>query len=121
MELKLRGQTVKLGTLQRWVRECDATATLSTGTEGKDGEGMSWKVLEAILRCVEPEVIEGVTSNATSEVKDGITRDGIINRYSAHLVRELSGENLWERKTKGTLFSDEDERSRTEAGWRLCE
>ncbi|KAF9049331.1 hypothetical protein BDZ89DRAFT_1057682 [Hymenopellis radicata] len=53
-EMHIRGQVPKLGTLQRWVRECDAVLTPDMSREE---QSMVWRVLDLILRTTQPEVI----------------------------------------------------------------
>ncbi len=60
-EMHIRGQIPKLGTLQRWVRECDAVLTPDMS---RDEQSMVWRVLDLILRTTQPEVI---SSSATGE------------------------------------------------------
>ena len=52
-ELRLRGQSPKLGSLQRWVRDLDAASR----DDGSFGDSQVLTVLDAILRCTngEPE------------------------------------------------------------------
>ncbi|KAF8919357.1 hypothetical protein CPB85DRAFT_1278745 [Mucidula mucida] len=60
-EMHIRGQIPKLGTLQRWVRECDAVLTPDMS---RDEQSMVWRVLDLILRTTQPEVI---SSSATGD------------------------------------------------------
>jgi hypothetical protein len=54
-EMRIRGTIPKLGSLQRWTRECDAA---SLG----QGDGVVWDVLHAILRTTEPTSVKTFTS-----------------------------------------------------------
>lgn len=51
---------MKLGTLQRWVRECDAASK-------KDGE-VVWEVLEAILRATEDNEVGASVISSSGDV-----------------------------------------------------
>jgi hypothetical protein len=72
-ELRLRSITPKLGSLQRWVRECDAAAISAakgknrSKQEEEKEEGMVWEVLDSILR-------------ATTRVGDsgGVAAEGVV-------------------------------------------
>lgn len=68
-ELRLRGQSPKLGSLQRWVRDLDAASR----DDGSFGDSQVLTVLDAILRCTngEPEhdeVEEGLVRGSKGQV-----------------------------------------------------
>lgn len=50
-ELRIRGQTPRLGSLQRWVRDLDAASR----DDGSFGDSEVLRVLDAILRCTNGE------------------------------------------------------------------
>ncbi|KAJ3180199.1 hypothetical protein HDU85_004202 [Gaertneriomyces sp. JEL0708] len=52
-EMRERGQTPKLGALQRWVRDCDAVGS----QDGFDGSPEILRVLDAILRTADPSMV----------------------------------------------------------------
>lgn len=122
-ELRLRGQVPKLGSLQRWVRECDAAAVQSSerrkgkaaaGVEAGEEE-MLWAVLDAILRACTgvPAAVEGHDEGAVvADVPFG--RKG-VRRWASWDVRPLlaqaddrSPANYWRRVTEDTLLSAEE-------------
>ena len=87
----------KLGALQRWVRECDATSTVDTLP---DPDAM--KCLDLILRIAGGE---GVKS------KDGVDTVGFELKQNAvwSARDDMPGEiAIWERMSKGTLFGEQD-------------
>ena len=67
-EMQIRGQTPKLGALQRWVRECDAVLTPEMTEEEQD---KVWRVLDSILRTTQPELIGGSARDGEWEQKKG--------------------------------------------------
>jgi len=83
-ELRIRKQKLKLGTLQRWVRECDAASK----TEGE----VVWEVLEAILRTTEDY---DAPSASTAE---------IVKRTNDWVVKNSTGDDLWGELQAGTLI-----------------
>lgn len=106
-ELRLRGQTPKLGSLQRWVRECDAAAIATASSTKKRSQAeeeqedrLVWEVLDALLRSCTT-----LASDAVEEVKDGeveaeVKRGGKgVRRWKAWDVRKLLDEKDRERST----------------------
>ncbi|GAA5875068.1 hypothetical protein JCM3774_003419 [Rhodotorula dairenensis] len=78
-ELRLRGQSPKLGSLQRWVRDLDAASR----DDGSFGDSEVLKVLDAILRCTngEPEhdeeedgLIRGISGQVVVRQRDWVHR-----------------------------------------------
>lgn len=59
-EMQYRGILPKLGSVQRWTRDCDASA--NTSTDGKT-TSLVFKVLDAIIRTADPAMI-GIASKS---------------------------------------------------------
>jgi hypothetical protein len=83
----------KLGSLQRWVRDCDAT--VSADGEVRDADAM--KCLDLILRIANPASIPGSSGKRGNE---------LIRRKPIWEARgPVEGEiAVWEKMQKGTLF-----------------
>ncbi|KAF7324607.1 hypothetical protein MKEN_00502000 [Mycena kentingensis (nom. inval.)] len=71
-EMEIRGQMPKLGALQRWVRECDAVLDPSMSQEE---ENLVWRVLNAILRTTQPELIPSTSAQG------GVSKEGSRLRW----------------------------------------
>jgi hypothetical protein len=93
-ELRIRGQKPKLGSLQRWVRECDAASI------GKGHGEIVWDVLEAILRTTG----EDPRSHLIVET----TPSGIL-RHEPWLAGSPALIPVWNRVESKTLVSASDE------------
>jgi len=85
----------KLGSLQRWVRDCDATVS----ADGTVRDAGAMKCLDLILRIANPSAIAGPS-------RPDIKGNELIRRKPIWEAREpIEGEiNVWERMQKGTLF-----------------
>ncbi|ORY30191.1 hypothetical protein BCR39DRAFT_529889 [Naematelia encephala] len=94
-EMYTRRLPPKLGALQRWVRECDATS--SADGEIRDPDAM--KCLDLILR------IANTTSQDPRSIGN-IDGGSIITRNPVWVARPpIDGEiNIWERMQRGSLF-----------------
>ncbi|KAI8585566.1 hypothetical protein BDZ88DRAFT_432262 [Geranomyces variabilis] len=66
-EMRERGMVPKLGALQRWVRDCDA---VSGPDGGLKGQGEVLRVLDAILRTADPEMVP----RGNGDVEDVVRR-----------------------------------------------
>lgn len=116
-ELRLRGQSPKLGSLQRWVRDLDAASR----DDGSFGDSEVLRVLDAILRCTngEPEhdeeadgLIRGTRGQVVVRQRDWVhrkPRDGDI--YAEIVAGRFPRESLGE----SWLLSTRDERWSTHA------
>jgi hypothetical protein len=94
-EMYTRKLPPKLGSLQRWVRDCDAT--VSADGSVRDADAM--KCLDLILRIANPASIAG-PSRADIKGNELIRREPIWEARGP-----VEGEiNVWERMQKGTLF-----------------
>ena len=62
-ELRTRGQVPKLGALQRWVRDCDA----ASAKNGAFGDPVVLRVLDSMLRTVDPSMVPYKKASATEE------------------------------------------------------
>jgi len=100
----------KLGSLQRWVRECDATVS-ADGTV-RDVDAM--RCLDLILRIASPAVAESGatgTRNGTTGL-GGAVEPGhgnqIVKRKPVWVAREdVEGEiRIWDRMQRGVLFGE---------------
>jgi hypothetical protein len=121
-ELRYRSITPKLGSLQRWVRECDAAAIstaqtkkLSAEEEAKE-EAMVWEVLDAVLRACTSVVPEGKEGERGVVEKD-VERGGKgVRRWKEWDVREKVGasgkgkerveRNFWKEVEEGKLVCE---------------
>ena len=101
-ELYIRKLPPKLGSLQRWVRECDATVS-ADGTV-RDPDAM--KCLDLILRIANPAAVGGGSSLA-ADVAGGAGNQ-LIRRNPTWTARgEVPGEiKVWEKMQNGTLFGE---------------
>jgi hypothetical protein len=89
----------KLGSLQRWVRDCDATVS-ADGTV-RDPDAM--KCLDLILRIANPASIAG-----PSRPDAGVRGNELIRRKAIWQAREETSDEIaiWERMQEGTLFGE---------------
>ncbi|KAJ6482520.1 hypothetical protein C8R45DRAFT_1001727 [Mycena sanguinolenta] len=67
-EMEIRGQSPKLGALQRWVRECDAVLV---PTMSQEEENQVWEVLGAILRTTQPGFVATTSGSGDGTLKPG--------------------------------------------------
>ncbi|CED83925.1 Prolyl 4-hydroxylase, alpha subunit [Phaffia rhodozyma] len=106
-ELRLRGQTPKLGSLQRWVRECDAAAIATASStrkrskaEEEQEERLVWEVLDALLRSCTTLADDVVAEVKDGEVESDVKRGGKgVRRWKPWDVRKLLGEAHKHRAT----------------------
>lgn len=92
-EARIRKFEPKLGSLQRWVRDCDAASR----SDGSFGDERVLEVLDAILRIqdglgdgrVWPEPVEGT---------------GGVRKDKEWKFREGSGKEIWKEVKEGTLI-----------------
>lgn len=98
-EMYTRKLPPKLGSLQRWVRDCDATVS-ADGTV-RDADAM--KCLDLILRIANPASIAG-----PSRPDAGVRGNELIRRKPIWQARgDTEGEiAVWERMQNGTLFGE---------------
>lgn len=90
-EMYTRKLPPKLGSLQRWVRECDATVSAS----GEDRDSDAMKCLDLILRIANPSSIKSATSG-----------NELIRRKATWSARDaVPGEiDVWGKMKRGDLF-----------------
>ncbi|KAI8816679.1 uncharacterized protein EV422DRAFT_544490 [Fimicolochytrium jonesii] len=67
-EMRERGQTPKLGALQRWVRDCDAVSSADKKVAGDKQNEDVLRVLDAILRTADPDVVPALDSDDEARV-----------------------------------------------------
>jgi hypothetical protein len=104
-ELYIRRLPPKLGSLQRWVRECDATVS-ADGTV-RDPDAM--KCLDLILRIANPAAVGGGES-LTADVGVGLGNQLIRRRPIWTARGEVEGEiKIWDLMQKGQLFGEFDD------------
>ncbi|KAJ3159320.1 hypothetical protein HDU86_001924 [Geranomyces michiganensis] len=70
-DMRERGMVPKLGALQRWVRDCDA---VSGPDGGLKGQGEVLRVLDAILRTADPDMVPR---------GDGEAEEDVVRRHAA--------------------------------------
>ena len=77
-EMRIRRQEVKLGSLQRWIRECDAVVS----PEMSPLEAAAvWQVLDAILRTTYPEWDDtGATSSQRIDSVKGVFKPHVTGK-----------------------------------------
>lgn len=92
-ELRIRKLQPKLGTLQRWVRDCDAASR----SDGSFGDEEVLRVLDAILRCT-----NGVEEMGEGEVKG----KGPVVRQNEWVCRAPSGVDVYAEIQAGMLPSE---------------
>ncbi|KAL7416706.1 hypothetical protein BDY24DRAFT_433048 [Mrakia frigida] len=118
-ELRLRSITPKLGSLQRWVRECDAAAISSAGTKNRSveeeekEESMVWEVLDAILRATTKlgqagaEAAEGVVETDVGRGLKGVRKWREWDARGQGVEVDVTGKrNLYKEAMEGTLVSE---------------
>ncbi|WVQ80910.1 hypothetical protein IAT38_003017 [Cryptococcus sp. DSM 104549] len=96
-EMYTRRMPPKLGALQRWVRECDATS----GADGSPGDPEALRCLDMILR------IANMSEKGSEASVKGPTT---VARTGAPWVARppIEGEiPIWEKMSNGTLFGSE--------------
>jgi hypothetical protein len=108
-EMYTRKLPPKLGSLQRWVRECDAT--VSASGETRDTEAM--KCLDLILRIANPNLIAS-SSSSSGSTSNGVMSGNVTSSSSESLIRRkptwvaregIEGEiPVWEKMQMGKLF-----------------
>jgi hypothetical protein len=99
-EMYTRGMRPKLGALQRWVRECDATSA----PDGSPGDAEALRCLDMILRIA--NMTDGAVEGAPAG-KSVIARDHV--RYSRVWearppITDGSEVPIWERMCADTLY-----------------
>ncbi|WWC65920.1 uncharacterized protein I303_108542 [Kwoniella dejecticola CBS 10117] len=112
-EMYTRNLQPKLGALQRWVRECDATS----GADGSPGDPEALKCLDLILRIAnksqksnvstDKKVLgtNGVSTKDESTLVDGRDMGEVIRRKQVWKAREQNEEiQIWKMIKEGTLF-----------------
>ncbi|CCG83268.1 Putative uncharacterized protein [Taphrina deformans PYCC 5710] len=121
-EFRIRGEDVRLGTLQRWVREVDAAAASGTDV------GVSADVfltLDAILRATSVKKdgsANGTAGGARSSQKRSIeakTSDGLYEADSSGVItfdppvsfNQSSGLQLYQDVLSGAIFEDRSAQS----------
>lgn len=118
--MRIRKQIPKLGSLQRWVRDCDAASSF----DGSYGNEEALVVLDAILRTT---LIDG-TGEEDEGKGDGIESGGkkveggrvsIVKRMEEWKLRERSGENIYDEVVKG-LVPIPEEKTILAAKFSLC-
>ena len=87
-------KTPKLGSLQRWVRECDA-ASIADPDENQQNE--TWKTLEAIIRTTTPNA-----DSQTAPVKATLMR---FPAWQPSIEREGDSERIYEQVLSGSIAS----------------
>lgn len=109
-EMHTRRLPPKLGSLQRWVRECDATVSASGETRDID----AMKCLDLILRIANPNLIAGSSSTETrvngsaAAAAQPLPGDEMIRRKPTWTARgAVEGEiPIWDRMQNGRLFGE---------------
>ncbi|WWC95442.1 hypothetical protein V866_002305 [Kwoniella sp. B9012] len=110
-EMYTRKLTPKLGALQRWVRECDATSN----EDGSPGDPEALKCLDMILRIAnmshstqvpaDQKVLGTEGSTQRNHMVDGMDMGGIIHRKQIFKAREDNEEiKIWGLIKDGKLF-----------------
>lgn len=74
-EMRTQGKIPKLGTLQRWVRVCDAAGGADFSS-GESSDPRVLRVLDAMLRAVDPQVADGASSEPLGPVT--LSTDGTV-------------------------------------------
>lgn len=89
----------KLGALQRWVRECDATSA----ADGSPGDPEALKCLDLILR-----IANMTNANEQAQSAPAKSSSSVIHHKKPWVARgPIEGEiAIWERMQKGTLFGE---------------
>lgn len=103
-EMYTRRLPPKLGALQRWVRECDATSA----PDGSPGDPEALRCLDMILRIANH--VPGVVPAGESLVARDHVRKSRIWAARPPLGAEGGEIAIWERMTAGTLHDSEPEK-----------
>ncbi|BGP57110.1 hypothetical protein JCM8202_000552 [Rhodotorula sphaerocarpa] len=93
-ELRIRGQTPRLGSLQRWVRDLDAASR----DDGSFGDSEVLRVLDAILRCTNGE------PDDSDEREQGLSRgakDQVVVRQAEWVHRKPRDGNIYAQISAG--------------------
>ncbi|WVR07993.1 hypothetical protein IAU60_005036 [Kwoniella sp. DSM 27419] len=102
-EMYIRQLPPKLGALQRWVRECDATSE----ADGSPGDPEALRCLDMILRIANMSTgpDDKALGTREKELTVGSSKD-IIKKVDVFSAREpVEGEiRIWERMQQGRLF-----------------
>lgn len=102
-EMYTRRIPPKLGAIQRWVRECDATS----GADGTPGDKEALQCLDLILRIANMGKEDADANALGSSSADGATRGAVVRRKQAWVAREKTGQevDIW-RAIKEGSFSE---------------
>lgn len=114
-EFRLRGEEVKLGTLQRWVREVDAAAASNLDVSIS---AEVFKTLDAILRATAPihpvpharntaQVSSDSIVSSTDGLKEG-EESGVVTFTPTIAFSRPSGERLYDEVLNGSIFEGVD-------------
>ncbi|KAF9212342.1 hypothetical protein BGZ59_006891 [Podila verticillata] len=98
-EMRTRGQVPKLGALQRWVRDCDA----ASAKNGAFGDPVVLRVLDSMLRTVDPTMVP--TKNQSSESEPHPVR---THPMWQAFPRVEDNVQKYEAALANTLFTAED-------------
>lgn len=102
-EMYTRGIPAKLGALQRWVRECDATSN----ADGTPGDPEAMRCLDMILRiagghaAVEQSHGHSVSGEAESSAHAHVRKTRVWRARDPSPTTEIA---IWERMAAGTLL-----------------
>lgn len=86
----------KLGALQRWVRECDATST----PDGEPGDAGALRCLDMILRIANAP---GGGSKGRAEGGEGIIREKAVWVAREEVEEEIG---IWDKMQDGSLVGE---------------
>ncbi|CAK9781468.1 hypothetical protein CC85DRAFT_269617 [Cutaneotrichosporon oleaginosum] len=111
-EMYTRRLPPKLGALQRWVRECDATS----GADGSPGDPEALRCLDMILRIANHT--PGVVPAGESAVAGDHVRKSKIWLARPYLGAEGGEIAIWARMRAGTLVPPEALEKKTHPGFR---
>lgn len=106
-EMYTRRIPAKLGALQRWVRECDATS----GADGSPGDAEAMRCLDMILRIAGGQapaaedvyVGHSVSGEAESSAHAHVRKTRVWRARDPSPTKEIA---IWERMTAGTLLEN---------------
>ncbi|GMK55524.1 hypothetical protein CspeluHIS016_0205800 [Cutaneotrichosporon spelunceum] len=111
-EMYTRRLPPKLGALQRWVRECDATS----GADGSPGDPEALRCLDMILRIANHT--PGVVPAGESTNADDHVRKSNIWLARPYLGKEGGEIPIWERMRAGTLLPADKLEKKEHPGFR---
>lgn len=99
-EMYTRRVPPKLGAIQRWVRECDATS----GADGTPGDKEALKCLDLILRIAnmgKEDAEESESGSAGESSRSG----AVVRRKKTWSARERTGDeiHIWKSIKEGTF------------------